>query len=110
MPGNPVFLSGRERKRQMEQLIVNLLVGAAGGNALGAAAPGLNMGTITNTITGLIGGGVLSQIAPAILSILTGAAHDGSYDVTSVTTQIIGSGAGGAILTAIVGLIKNRLA
>jgi hypothetical protein len=36
-------------------------------------------------------------------------ASDGSLDIGSIIGQLVGSGAGGAILTAVVGLIKNAM-
>jgi uncharacterized membrane protein YeaQ/YmgE (transglycosylase-associated protein family) len=46
----------------MEQILINLVAGALGGNAAGKASPGFDLGTLGNTIAGLIGGGVLGQI------------------------------------------------
>jgi hypothetical protein len=36
--------------------------------------------------------------------------QSGNFDIGSIVTQVVGGGAGGAILTAIIGAIKNRSA
>ncbi|MGC2320828.1 MAG: hypothetical protein WA615_30785, partial [Bradyrhizobium sp.] len=59
-----------------------------------------------NTISGLVGGGVLGQVVTLLLPSLV----SGKLDVSTIVTQLIGGGAGGALLTAIVGAIKNRAA
>ncbi len=94
----------------MEQLIINLIAGAVGGNAAGKASPNLDLGTIGNTIAGLVGGGVLGQLVTLLIPAVTAAAQSGNLSVGGVITQIISGGAGGAILTAIIGLVKNRAA
>jgi hypothetical protein len=94
----------------MEQILINLIAGAAGGNAAGKASPNIDLGTIGNTIAGLVGGGVLGQLVTLLLPALTAAAQSGNLSVGGIVTQVIGGGAGGAILTAIIGLIKNKAA
>ncbi len=94
----------------MEQLIINLIAGAVGGNAAGKASPTFNLGTLGNTIAGLVGGGVLGQIVSMLVPTLTAAAQGGDLNIQAIIAQVIGGGAGGAILTAIVGAIKNKKA
>ncbi|KAI1690433.1 DSBA-like thioredoxin domain-containing protein [Ditylenchus destructor] len=48
----------------MEQILMNLIAGAIGGNAAGKATPSFDLGTLGNTISGLVGGGVLGQLIP----------------------------------------------
>ena len=55
-------------------LIVQLLAGAIGGNAAGAALKDYGLGMLGNTITGAIGGGVLGQVLQALLPALAGSA------------------------------------
>ena len=45
----------------MEQILMNLIAGAIGGNAAGKASPSFDLGTLGNTISGLVGGGVLGN-------------------------------------------------
>jgi hypothetical protein len=90
-------------------LIIQLVAGVVGGNAAGAALKDYNLGGIGNTIAGAlggVGGGQLLQAAiPAIAS-----AAGGNLDVGALLGQIVGGGAGGAILTVIVGLVKSMMA
>ena len=41
----------------MEQILINLIAGAAGGGAAGKASPQFDLGMIGNLITGAVGGG-----------------------------------------------------
>jgi uncharacterized membrane protein YeaQ/YmgE (transglycosylase-associated protein family) len=90
----------------MEQILMNLVAGALGGNAVGKSSPSFDLGTLGNTISGLVGGGVLGQIITLLLPSLL----SGKLDASTIITQLVGGGAGGAILTAIIGAIKNRAA
>jgi hypothetical protein len=92
----------------MEQLLLNLIGGALGGAGLGKAAPQFDMGTIANIVTGLIGGGVVGQIVSLLLPPVVAAAQSGNLSVGGVISQAIAGGAGGAMLTLIVGALKNR--
>jgi hypothetical protein len=94
----------------MEQLLINLVAGAIGGNAAGKASPTFDLGTLGNTIAGLVGGGVLGQIITLVWPSVVASLQSGNFSVGSIVTQAIGGGAGGAILTAIAGAIKNRAA
>ncbi len=94
----------------MEQILINLVAGALGGNAAGKATPAFDLGTLGNTIAGLVGGGILGQIVTLIWPSVVASIQSGHFDAGSVITQVIGGGAGGAILTAIVGAIKNKTA
>lgn len=94
----------------MEQILINLVAGALGGNAAGKTSSTFDLGTIGNTIAGLVGGGVLGQLVPLVLPAITAAAQGGNLSIGSIIAQVIGGGAGGAILTAIIGAIKNKAA
>ncbi len=89
-------------------LIIQIVAGALGGNAAGAALKDMSLGTAGNTIAGAIGGGVGGQILTALLPMLRSAA--GSVDVGALLGQAVGGGVAGAIVTAVVGLIKNKMA
>jgi hypothetical protein len=47
----------------MEQILINLVAGALGGVGVGKSSPTFDLGMAGNIISGLIGGGVLGQIA-----------------------------------------------
>jgi hypothetical protein len=85
----------------MEQILINLIAGALGGVGAAKASPTFDLGTVGNIISGLVGGGILGQIVTLLLpSIVAG----------GIVSQVIAGGAGGAILTAIIGAIKNKVA
>jgi hypothetical protein len=89
-------------------LIIQLIAGAVGGNAAGAAIKNVDLGALGNTIAGAIGGAGGGTLLTALLPILQGAA--GNVDIGQVVGQAVGGGVAGAILTAIIGLIKNAMA
>jgi hypothetical protein len=47
----------------MEQILINLIAGALGGVGVGKSSPSFDLGMIGNIVSGLVGGGVLGQIA-----------------------------------------------
>ncbi|HWA45179.1 MAG TPA: hypothetical protein VHA10_18305 [Hypericibacter adhaerens] len=93
----------------MEQVIINLIAGAAGGIGAGKASPSFDLGMIGNIIAGAVGGGVLGQIVSALIPAISAAAQGGNLSVGGIVGQIVSGGAGGAILTIIAGLIKNKM-
>jgi hypothetical protein len=90
-------------------LIIQLISGAVGGNIAGSALKQYNLGTMGNSIAGVIGGGVGAQIIGALLGGGTGAEAAGSMDIGSIIGQIVSGGVGGGILMVIVGLIKQAM-
>ena len=89
-------------------LIIQLIAGAIGGNAVGAGVKNVDLGTLGNTIAGAIGGAGGGTLLTALLPILQGAA--GNFDIGQVLGQVAGGGVAGAIVTAVAGLIKNMMA
>jgi len=92
----------------MEQILINLVAGALGGVSVGKSSPTFDLGTVGNIVSGLVGGGVLGQIATLLLPSVLAAAQSGNFTVSGVVSQVIAGAAGGAILTAIIGAIKNK--
>jgi hypothetical protein len=88
-------------------LIIQLIAGAIGGNAAGAWLKNISLGPLGNTISGAVGGGLGGTILQSIIPALAGG---GGLDIGSLIGQLAGGGVSGAILTAIVGLIKNSMA
>jgi hypothetical protein len=94
-------------------IVIQLVAGALGGNAAGAGVKQYSLGTAGNSIAGAIGGLILGQVLAAIgigepgMATAEGAPAAGGMDVGALVAQVVGGGAGGAILTLIVGAIKN---
>jgi hypothetical protein len=63
---------------------------------------------IGNIVSGLVGGGVLGQIVTALLPSVMAATQSGDLSIAGIISQAIAGGAGGALLTAIIGAIKNK--
>jgi len=94
---------------QLLPLIIQLLGGAAGGNLVGTLLKNVNLTALVRTIVGIIGGiggGQLASLTGLLESILGDAAGTGGM----VAGNAGASAAGGALLTLIVGLIKQAMA
>ena len=91
----------------MENLIIQLIAGAVGGNIAGAAMKDRSLGTLGNSLAGIVGGGIGGQILAAIVPALAGG---GGMDIGSIIGNIAGGGVGGGILMIIVGMIKKAMA
>jgi hypothetical protein len=89
-------------------IIIQLIAGAVGGNAAGAGLKNYDLGTLGNTIAGALGGVGGGQILTALLPMLAGTADN--VDIGAIIGQAVGGGVAGAIVTFVVGLIKNTMA
>jgi hypothetical protein len=88
-------------------LIIQLVSGALGGNIAGTLLKNISLGTLGNSIAGIVGGGIGGQILEQVFH--TGIAG-GALDPVAIITQILGGGVGGGVLMAIVGAIRNAVA
>ena len=86
-------------------LIIQLVSGALGGNAAGALFKNLSLGTVGNSIAGILGGGLGGQL----LGMAGLAMGDGGMDLTSILGSIAGGGVGGGVLMAVVALIRKAM-
>jgi hypothetical protein len=92
-------------------LIIQLISGAVGGNVADVALKQYDLGTIGNSIAGIIGGGVGGQIIGALLG-GGGEANvlgPGGLDIGTLIAQIASGGVGGGVLMVIIGLIKQAM-
>ncbi|MBX3426528.1 MAG: hypothetical protein KF688_12675 [Pirellulales bacterium] len=91
---------------QLLPLLIQLIGGAVGGNAVGAALKKLDLNKLIATISGIIGGIGGGQLA-GVFDLITKIFGEGAAG------GLLGNGAasagGGAILTLIVGLIKKAM-
>ncbi len=79
------------------ELLVSLASGAAGGNIAGALMKDKSLGTLWNSVVGILGGGLGGQLLGLI----------GMGDVGGIIGTIGSSTVGGAALLAIVSLFKK---
>lgn len=89
-------------------LAINLVSGVIGGNILGAAWKEKSLGTLGNSIAGLVGGAAGAYIMQAVGLLQTFGLADMS--IGSLLGNVGSAGVGGAILTAIIGMIKKSMA
>jgi uncharacterized membrane protein YeaQ/YmgE (transglycosylase-associated protein family) len=85
-------------------IIIQLVMGAIGGNAGGAIAKNASLGTLGNTIAGAVGGLGGGSVLGPLLGMASAAGSNG-LDLNSIA----GGGIGGLALTVIAGLVKNMM-
>lgn len=90
-------------------LIIQLVTGAVGGNIAGKLFKNLSLGTLGNSISGILGGGLGGYLL-GMLGIGGDAATGGSMDLSSILGSVAGGGVGGGVLMAIFGFIKKAMA
>lgn len=92
-------------------LIIQLVSGAVGGNAAGAALKKFSLGTVGNSIVGILGGGLGGQILGMLgLGGASGAAGGaGGLDLGAIVSSVAGGGVGGGVLLAIIGAIRQQM-
>jgi len=88
-------------------LLIQLVSGAVGGNLAGSVMKNSSLGTLWNSVLGIVGGGLGGQLL-GLIGIA--AAPSGSLDLGSIIGSIAGGGVGGGVLMAIVGAIKKSMA
>ncbi len=66
----------------------------------------LSLGTLGNSIVGILGGGLGGTILQRLLGV---GGESAGMDIGSIVSNIAGGGVGGGVLLAIVGLIKNMM-
>ncbi|MDX2463817.1 MAG: GlsB/YeaQ/YmgE family stress response membrane protein [Porticoccus sp.] len=86
-------------------LVIQLVSGAVGGNVAGSMMKKLSLGTIGNSIVGILGGGLGGQLL-GMLGVATGG--DG-MDIASIVGSLASGGVGGGVLMAVIGVIKNSM-
>jgi hypothetical protein len=94
----------------MTELIIQLISGALGGNLAGAALKKSSLGTVGNSIVGILGGGLGGQLL-GMLGLGGGAAAaGGSLDIGSIISSVAGGGVGGGVLLAVIGMVRQAMA
>jgi uncharacterized membrane protein YeaQ/YmgE (transglycosylase-associated protein family) len=87
-------------------LIIQIISGAVGGIVTGIVKKDLSLGTIWNSIAGIIGGGAGGQLLASLGIVL---ANNGNLDVQNIGGSIAAGGVGGGALLAIISTVKNNL-
>jgi hypothetical protein len=92
----------------MLAVIVPLVSGAVGGNIAGRVLKRYDLGTVGNSVAGVLGGGIGGQML-AILVPAVGAAASGGADAASILAQVAGGGIGGSVLLVVTGMLKQLM-
>jgi hypothetical protein len=87
-------------------LAVQFASGAAGGNLAGSLFRSLNLGVLGNSLAGLIGGGIGSQLVNTSLGLAATTATSG-LDPGTLLAQASGGSIGGLLMTLLVGLLTK---
>src|SRR5262245_25075437 len=91
-----------------QSLVPQLLSGVAGGNLAGVLFGGVSLGTLGNSIVGLIGGALGGYLLGNWADGVGAAAAAGTgVEMGSLVSNLVSGGAGGILLTAIIGVIRN---
>jgi hypothetical protein len=91
----------------MEQIIIQLISGAVGGNVIGKVLKNLDLGTLGNSLAGIVGGGLGGQLLG-----MMGAGGDAAagMDIGGIIQSVASGGVGGGVLMAIIGIVKKAMA
>lgn len=93
----------------MLALLIQIISGAVGGNLAGSLMKEGSLGTLGNSIAGILGGAAGGQLLGLLVPALGAAATGGGTDMTSIIGQIAGGGVGGGVLMAIIGLVRQSM-
>ena len=93
----------------LTSLLIQLASGAAGGNIAGSLLKNQSLGTLGNTLAGIVGGGLGGNILNSALGIGKVAGATG-LDIGTIVSQVAGGGVGGGVLMIIVGILKKMFA
>ena len=85
-------------------LIIQLVSGAVGGNVAGSLLKKYSLGTLGNSIVGILGGGLGGQLLGML-----GLATSGGMDLAGILSSIASGGVGGGVVMAIIGLIRQAM-
>jgi uncharacterized membrane protein YeaQ/YmgE (transglycosylase-associated protein family) len=89
----------------MESLIIQLISGAVGGNLAGKVLPQFNLGTLWNSVAGIVGGGIGAKILGALVPSLM----SGGLNVSGIVSSIASGSVGGGVMLALVGVVRGMM-
>ena len=92
---------------ELVPLLIQLVCGVVGGRVVAKIFKSLDMGTLVNSVAGILGGGLGGQLL-GMLGMSGGGS--GTLDIGNVVWSIASGGVGGGALLAIVAVIKKATA
>jgi len=93
----------------MTGMIISLLGGALGGNVAGKMMKNYSLGTLWNSVVGILGGGLGCYVLCAMSPAIAEACNSGATDIGSILTSVAGGGVGGGILLGVIGAVKKAM-
>ncbi|MEM8733241.1 MAG: hypothetical protein AAGG44_03405 [Planctomycetota bacterium] len=87
-------------------ILINVACGIIGGNAAGSIFKKISLGTLGNSIAGILGGGLGGQLL-GMLGLSAG--PDGAMELTSILGNVAAGGVGGGVVLTVVGFVKSLL-
>ena len=99
--------TGETMSGALINIIIQLISGAVGGNAVGGLLKNMSLGAAGNTVAGAVGGVAGGSILGSLIPMLAGGA--GGLDVGAIAGQLVGGGVSGGIVTAIVGMVMSAM-
>jgi uncharacterized membrane protein YeaQ/YmgE (transglycosylase-associated protein family) len=87
-------------------LVVQLLSGAIAANIVGAVLRGLSLGTLGDTVAGLIGGAVGGALITTLYS-LPEASFAAGMDPMALAHQAAAGAGSGAVVTVVLGILRS---
>lgn len=93
----------------MVELLISLVSGAVGGNVAGGLLKNFNLGTVGNSVAGIVGGGLGGQVlgmlgaGAAAADPMAGA----GMDIGSILANVASGGVGGGVLLAVIGVVRK---
>ena len=88
------------------ELLISLISGAVGGNVAGGLLKKYDLGTLWNSVAGVVGGGLGAQLLSMVGA---GGLAGGGMDIAGIIGQVASGGVGGGVLLVIVGIVKSAL-
>jgi len=99
-------------------LIIQLVSGAVGGNLAGSLLKKFSLGSVGNSIAGILGGfgggKILDMLTGAegsgdAVAAVADAATSSGMDMSSILSNVGGGAVGGGLITTIVGAVKGMM-
>jgi hypothetical protein len=94
-------------------LLLQMFSGAVGGHLVASQLKTASLGTAGNTLAGLIGGGIGSQILSSLFGLSTSvmvAPDAGGPDLAGLVSLILTGGAGGGLMTLLMSWLTRATA
>lgn len=87
-------------------MLIQLASGAVGGNVAARVMPKFDLGTLFNSVAGVVGGGLGAQIIGAVIPGLL----SGGLSIGGIIGSIASGGVGGGALLAVIGIVRGMMA